>query len=37
MFYDYVLWYIIFVVVYCLFVNVIGWIVKIDFCNFNNK
>lgn len=37
MFYDYVLWYTIFVAVYCLFANVIGWIAKTDFCNFNNK
>lgn len=37
MLYDYVLWYTIFVAVYCLFANVIGWIAKTDFCNFNNK
>lgn len=37
MFYDYVLWYTIFVAVYCLFANVIGWIAKTDLCNFSNK
>lgn len=37
MFYDYVLWYTIFVAVNCLFANVIGWIAKTDLCNFSNK
>lgn len=37
MFYDYVLWYTIFVAVYCLFANVIGWIAKTDLCNFSNE
>lgn len=37
MFYDYVLRYTIFVAVYCLFANVIGWIAKTDLCNFSNK
>lgn len=37
MLYDYVLRYTIFVAVYCLFANVIGWIAKTDLCNFSNK